>query len=136
MTLNSSQTLLFKQAMGNYPTGISIVTALDEDKNPIGLTINSLASVSIDPLLILWSIDKNVSTYHTFKQIDKFAINILSSGQANLANLFASKEENRFDYCSWVLSKNELPIINDSLATFECETYKNVEMGDHTTLFG
>lgn len=133
---NLDHTSLFKQAMGNYPTGISIVTAMDENNEPIGLTANSLAAVSINPLLILWSIDENVSTYNTFKNIDKFAINILAGEQKDIAYLFASQELDRFSNCEWELSKHGLPIIDGAMATFECKTYQKVEIGDHTTLFG
>jgi len=132
-------TSLFKQAMGNYPTGVSIVTAMDENNEPIGLTVNSLASVSIDPLLILWSIDQNVSTYHTFTNINTFAINILAGEQTDIAYLFASDaldNKERFEKCEWALSDKNLPVIANAMATFECQTYKRVEIGDHTTLFG
>ena len=53
----------FKKALGNYPTGVTVVTTFDEQNNPIGLTVNSFASVSLDPLLILWSIDKKSGSY-------------------------------------------------------------------------
>ncbi len=127
---------IYKQALGNYPTGISVVTAVDENNEPIGLTVNSFASVSIDPLLILWSIDKNVTTYDTFRKIDKFAINILAADQREVAVLFSTKEEERFHNCEWTLSEKGLPILTNAMATLECETFKTVEVGDHTTLFG
>lgn len=136
MKKSSDHTSLFKQAMGNYPTGVSVVTAMDENDKPIGLTVNSLASVSIDPLLILWSIDQNVSTYDTFKNIDYFAVNILSGDQKELATLFSTDHDDRFSNCDWKRSEQGLPIISNALASFECKTYKQIEIGDHTTLFG
>ncbi len=66
MGKNTEQITRFKEAMGNYPTGVTVVTAFDADNKPMGLTVNSFASVSLEPLLILWSIDKRVSTYSTF----------------------------------------------------------------------
>lgn len=136
MTNIVNHTTLFKQALGNYPTGVSIVTAVDESNDPIGLTVNSLASVSIDPLLLLWSIDENVSTYHTFKDIDKFAVNILAGDQKDIAYLFASKELDRFSNCEWEWTEHGLPIIKGAMSSIECKTYEKVEIGDHTTLFG
>lgn len=130
------QEALFRKALGSYPTGVTVVTALDEQNEPIGLTVNSFASVSLDPLLILWSIDENVSTYQTFKNIDKFAVNILAEDQKDLALLFSTKEEERFDNCEWTLSEHGAPVLADALATLECTTFKAVEVGDHTTLFG
>lgn len=136
MSSSSHTVELYKQAMGNYPTGVTVVTAIDENGDPIGLTVNSFASVSIDPILVLWSIDENVSTYSTFKNIDAFAVNILSSDQKDLAFLFASKEQDRFLNCDWTMSDNGLPILTGALATLQCKTYNHVEIGDHTTLFG
>lgn len=133
---NIEQEALFRKALGNYPTGVTVVTGLDENDEPIGLTVNSFASVSIDPLLILWSIDENVSTYQTFKNIDKFAVNILAENQMDLALLFSTKEEERFDNCEWTLSAHGVPVLADAVATLECSMFKAVEVGDHTTLFG
>src|SRR5699024_12046927 len=102
-----------KQATGNYPTRVSILTEMDENIEPICLTVNSLASVSIDPLLILWSIDQNVSTYHTFTNIDTFAINILAGEQTDIAYLFASDaldNKERIEKSEWALSDTTLPV--------------------------
>ena len=85
----------FKKALGNYPTGVTVVTTLDENNKPVGLTANSFASVSIDPLLILWSLDKKSRLYDAFTQSNKFAVNILADDQADLCGLFASKVADR-----------------------------------------
>jgi len=122
--------------MANYPTGVSIVTTVDENQTPVGLTVNSFASVSIDPLLVLWSIDRNVSTYEPFSKTDKFAVNILREDQKDIAYLFASKEEDRFAHCTWYKSDNGLPIIQHTIATLQCNLYKQVQAGDHLTLIG
>ena len=127
---------LFKRAMGNYPTGVTVVTALDKEGAPIGLTVNSFASVSLDPLLVLWSIDKRVSTYDTFKEIDQFAINILGNDQAGIATLFASHHQDRFGNCDWHHSAHKLPIIKEAIASLQCKTFKRVEAGDHMILIG
>ena len=86
----------FKEVMANYPTGVTVVTTVDEQGVPLGLTVNSFASVSLDPLLILWSIDKKVSSYQSFIKTDKFAVNVLSSDQSDICSLFASKDIDRF----------------------------------------
>lgn len=122
--------------MANYPTGVSIVTTMDKEQNPVGLTVNSFASVSIDPLLVLWSIDRNVSTFDPFSKTNKFAVNILREDQDNIAYLFASKEEDRFSHCEWYKSDDGLPIIKDTITTLQCKLYKQVHAGDHLTLIG
>lgn len=136
MQINSEKTNLFKEALANYPTGVTVVTATDENHTPIGLTVNSFASVSLDPLLVLWSIDKRVSTYETFKKIDKFAINILADNQAEIASLFASRNQDRFANCDWISSEHNLPIIKGAIALLQCRTFKQIEAGDHMILIG
>src|SRR5690625_244423 len=136
MEKKSNHTSLFKEAMGNYPTGVSVVTAMDESGEPIGLTVNSLASVSIDPLLILWSIDENVSTYDTFRKIDHFAVNILSGDQKDLAILFSTDHDNRFAFFGCEISELCLSIFSNSFPIVECKTYKYIDIGGHTNFFG
>lgn len=126
----------FRKALGSYPTGVTVVTAYDAENNPMGLTVNSFASVSLDPLLILWSIDKGVSTYDAFLKTDRFTINILASDQKELCNLFASRGVDRFSACDWEKSELDLPILKDTLATLQCKVHNKVEAGDHTIMIG
>src|SRR4051812_38493608 len=86
--------------MGEYPTGVTIVTTMDEQGSPAGLTVNSFASVSIDPLIVLWSIDKKVSSFNQFMKSDKFAVHTLATGQIDACWAFAGKEADRFS--KWI----------------------------------
>ncbi|MCC3358110.1 flavin reductase family protein [Bacillus sp. REN16] len=122
--------------MGNYPTGVTVVTTTDENGVPLGLTVNSFASVSLDPLLILWSIDKRVSTYDNFTKTDKFAVHVLAGDQGDICALFASKGIDRFANCEWEMSDNNLPILKGASGVLHCKTFKTVEAGDHTILIG
>ncbi|WP_066255827.1 flavin reductase family protein [Neobacillus drentensis] len=131
-----NQQNLFKEVMGNYPTGVTIVTTCDEDGNPVGLTVNSFASVSLDPLLILWSIDHRVSSLNAFKMADGFVVHVLAGDQQKLCQLFASRNSDRFSSCNWSLSSQNLPILENTFAVLECKKYKQVEAGDHTILIG
>lgn len=126
----------FKKALGNYPTGVTVVTAYNEQNEPMGLTVNSFASVSLDPLLILWSIDKRVSTYDAFLQVDRFSVNILAEDQVALCNLFASHVPDRFGQCEWEKSSLELPVLKNTLATLQCKVHNRVEAGDHMIMIG
>ncbi|OMP66504.1 flavin reductase family protein [Domibacillus epiphyticus] len=135
MLKEEAQTL-FKEVMGNYPTGVTIVTAADHNGEPVGLTVNSFASVSLDPLMILWSIDHKVSTINAFTEGKKFAVHILAGDQQELCKTFASKNVDRFSTCDWRFSENSLPIIEGAFAVLQCKTFKQVEAGDHTVLIG
>ncbi|MDN7247172.1 flavin reductase family protein [Planococcus shenhongbingii] len=127
---------LFKEALGNYPTGVTVVTTTDNNNTPLGLTVNSFASVSLDPLLVLWSIDHKVSSLEAFKNRGKFAIHILSGNQSELCKTFSSKTVDRFASCKWSFSSMELPVIEGAFAVLECETHEKIQAGDHTILIG
>ena len=134
--MNEKNATKFKEALGNYPTGVTIVTMMTEDNIPLGLTVNSFASVSIDPLLILWSIDKRVSTYNHFTNSKKFAVHILASDQSELCYLFAARDVDRFSNCEWETSEYKLPILKNVAAILQCETFQTIEAGDHMILIG
>ncbi len=136
MEEKNEQVIKYRQVMGNYPTGVTVVTALNDSEQPIGLTVNSFASVSLDPLLILWSIDKNVGTYEEFLKTDRFAVNILASHQGDLCTLFATRGEDRFAKCEWEQSALNLPVLSNTLAVLQCKTYRQVDAGDHMILIG
>ena len=136
MAENFDKVSVFKQIMGEYPTGVTIVTTIDEEDNPVGLTVNSFASVSIEPLLVLWCIDKRVSSYDAFIKAENFAVHTLSENQADACWAFAGKEPNRFSKVNWKKSDNDLPIIMESLGLLECKTVQQIDAGDHTILIG
>ncbi|ARD47884.1 oxygenase [Sporosarcina sp. P37] len=127
---------LFKEIMGNYPTGVTVVTAVTEDGTPVGLTVNSFASVSLDPMLLLWSIDHRVSSIKAFTEGGKFAVHVLAGNQQELCSTFASRVEDRFSTCKWEMSDRGVPIIEDAFGVFECKTFQTIEAGDHTVIIG
>ncbi|MEK3937090.1 flavin reductase family protein [Sporosarcina sp. FSL W7-1349] len=128
---------LFKEVMGSYPSGVTVITTIDQKGNPIGLTANSFVSVSIEPLLVLWCIDKRANSYSAFGPADKFAVNILAADQAEACWTFASKTEaDRFGKQDWSLSENGLPILTGSFASLECKKVQEVDAGDHYILIG
>ncbi|GLC86896.1 flavin reductase family protein [Lysinibacillus piscis] len=130
------KTAAFKRALGNYPTGVTVVTACTDTNEPIGLTVNSFASVSLDPLLILWSLDKKSQLHPYFTTTQKFAVNILASNQEQLCTLFASKIPDRFAQVKWAYSPHNLPILHNVAAVLQCQTVRQVDAGDHTIIIG
>ncbi len=132
----AEMTAAFRAAMGNYPTGVAIVTTKTADGEPVGLTINSLASVSMDPLLLLWSVANSVNSAGAFIEGGLFAVHLLGAHQSDTAMTFATKGHERFTKHRWGWSERGLPILQDSAAVFECALYRAVEAGDHTILIG
>lgn len=137
MRKSANQITMYKEIMGGYPTGVTIITSTNEMNEPIGMTVNSFTSVSLDPLMVLWCIDKGASNFNGFKTSNKFAVNILAGNQKDLCWLFANKnEKNRFAKANWQFSENGLPILDDVYAVLECQKVQEIESGDHVILVG
>ncbi|MGA5691485.1 flavin reductase family protein [Cytobacillus pseudoceanisediminis] len=127
----------FKAIMGNYPTGVTIVTTIDAENNlPVGLTVNSFTSVSISPILVLFCVDKGSSSLSSFKNSKKFAVNVLASDQEKECLEFASKNTDKFKKVNYKVSERGLPILESSLGVMECKLVNELEAGDHFVFIG
>ena len=125
-----------RDAFGAFMTGVTVVTSRDKSGQPIGFTANSFTSVSLDPALLLVSIDKRSANFSHFTECQHFAINILSEQQKETSNIFAQKVEDRFALIEWHSSENGTPLIDDSSAWFDCALHQVVDAGDHTLMIG
>lgn len=126
----------FRRALGNFATGVTIMTAQNAQGDRVGVTANSFNSVSLDPALILWSIDKRSSSYAIFEQATHFAVNVLSSDQIELSNQFARSKADKYANVDFTLGAGNAPILNTCAAVFECERYDILEGGDHWIILG
>ena len=115
---------------------IFIVFTLDNNQKPIGMTVNSFASVSLNPPLVLWSIDKKQPSYDIFLNANGYAVNILSKNQKDLCLNFSSPIENKFNNVDWDFSENGHPIIDGTIAWFDCVKWNYYDGGDHQILVG
>lgn len=86
----------FRRALGNFATGVTVVTAATASGRKVGVTANSFNSVSLDPPLVLWSIDKRSNSHAVFEEASHFAVNVLAADQVHLSNNFARPREDRF----------------------------------------
>ena len=126
----------FRDALGCFATGVTIVTAMGEDGTPIGLTANSFTSVSLDPPLLLVCIANNAGSAAVLESAERFAVNVLQIGQQPTSNRFASKAEDRFGATPWEVGEFGTPVLTGSLASFECARHAVHEGGDHFLLVG
>lgn len=127
----------FRQALGCFPTGVAIVTTRTTKGRPVGLTINSFSSLSLNPPLIMWSLVKHSPSRSFFEKSSYFAINILNSNQTEVALGFAnSKVEDKFALVSHADGEEGIPLIDDCVATFVCENYCQYDGGDHVIFIG
>jgi flavin reductase (DIM6/NTAB) family NADH-FMN oxidoreductase RutF len=128
--------LLYRQTCARFTTGITVVTVLDERGHPHGMTVNSFSSVSLDPPLVLVSIDLRNAILGHFLTSRYFAINILAEHQQHLSRRFSSTSENRFLDVEWHKGETEVPLLDRVLAHLECAVAQTFEAGDHTVLLG
>jgi flavin reductase (DIM6/NTAB) family NADH-FMN oxidoreductase RutF/pimeloyl-ACP methyl ester carboxylesterase len=126
----------FRDALGCFATGVTIVTAVAPDGTPIGLTANSFTSVSLDPPLLLVCIANNAGSADVLRNATHFGVNVLQIGQQPTSNRFAGKGEDRFAATPWEPGIGGIPVLTGSLASFECQHYSLNDGGDHFILVG
>ena len=125
-----------RAALGRYATGVSIVTCLDRDGRPIGLTCNSFASLSLTPPLVLWSLRRASPSLAAFEAAAYFAVNVLAEPQVELSRRFASAVSDKFDGGAWSPGLGGAPVLAGCAAVFECERVAAHEGGDHRLFVG
>jgi flavin reductase (DIM6/NTAB) family NADH-FMN oxidoreductase RutF len=126
----------FRDAMGCFATGITVVTARSENGENVGCTANSFSSVSLDPPLVLWAIAKNANSYDAFIAASHFAIHVLHAGQEDMSRLFATKDIDKFTEISWTESSSGVPLLDEYSVRFECTTEHLYDGGDHVIIVG
>jgi len=127
----------FRQVLGSYPTGVTVVTARDAEGTPFGLTVNSFTSVSLDPPLVLVCIDRLASSHDALREAGRFAVNILAREQATLAARFASEPSaERFMELEWADGPGGEPVFPDGVAWLSCSLRAVHPGGDHSILVG
>lgn len=126
----------FRDALGCFATGVTVVTAICPDGTPIGLTANSFTSVSLDPPLLLVCIANNATSAPYLRDAERFAVNVLQIGQQPTSNRFAGKGEDRFAATPWEIGEFGTPVLTGSLSSFECARDAVHDGGDHFLLVG
>ena len=121
--------------MGNFATGITVVTTRDKDGKPYGLTVNSFTSVSLNPVLVLVCLDLRLSGLQSFRDSRHFGVSILSEHQEDVSRIFAKKDAERPQEIFFE-GKLGIPLLKNSLAIMECQTIKIYEGGDHLIFLG
>ena len=126
----------FRNALGHFATGVTVVTGCTETGEKFGVTINSFNSVSLEPPLVLWSLDRNASTFEKFADAKHFCVHLLAEDQLELSNLFASVSDNKFDNLETASGIADIPLIEGCAACFQCRTHAVYEGGDHQIFIG
>jgi 3-hydroxy-9,10-secoandrosta-1,3,5(10)-triene-9,17-dione monooxygenase reductase component len=126
----------FREVMGHFATGVAVVTVAGPD-GPVGMTANSVCSLSLEPLLLLVCFDNDARTLPVVQERARFGVNVLAAGQEHLARLFASKRVEREKFAGVRHSVHDgIPVIEGALAWVGCTLQRLVPGGDHTIGIG
>jgi flavin reductase (DIM6/NTAB) family NADH-FMN oxidoreductase RutF len=126
----------FRHALGQFATGVTIVTTADAQGHPVGLTISSFNSVSLEPPLVLWSLGHRAASLPIFQQCTHYAIHVLAAEQQVLAQRFATRGVDKFAGLDWQPNAQGVPLITGAAAVFECTHRNRHDEGDHTIFVG
>lgn len=126
----------FRETLGHYPTGVAVVTAIDNDGNPIGMVVGSFASVSLEPPLVSFMPMKTSATFEVLRNASTFCVNVLAADQLELCRRFASKRQDKFEGIGWRRATNGAPILDGVVSWIECAFSDIIEAGDHYIVLG
>jgi flavin reductase (DIM6/NTAB) family NADH-FMN oxidoreductase RutF len=133
MALDTSE---FRRILGHWSTGVAVVATLDAAGAPRGLTANAVASVSLEPPLVLACVERVADSHDAIEQAGFFAISILSADDESVARRFAGDGSTKFDHLAWHAGPTGAPILDDALAWVDCHTHQLCDGGDHTIFIG
>lgn len=125
----------FRKVLGAYPTGVCVITALDDGK-PAGMVVGSFTSVSLDPPLVGFFPDKSSTSWPLIEKAGHFCVNVMASDQMDVCKAVVAKGDAKFLGVEYVISDHDLPVIANSIASIECRLYSVTEAGDHWFVLG
>lgn len=125
-----------RHALGRFATGVAVIGTRTDDGKLEGLTVNSFASVSLDPPLVLWCLQRATPSFASFAVASAFAVSVLGADQRALSQRFATAATHKFTGVPHVAGHGGVPRLADALAWFECRTERTVDGGDHVIFIG
>lgn len=130
----------FRQAMGSFPTGVTVVTVASDDGNMHGMTVNSFSSVSLDPMLVLVCLNETSRALDLIERAGAFVVNVLSAGQQDVSRWFADRHRpagpTMFDRVPFEPGVTGCPVLADTTASFDCRLRQSHPAGDHLIVLG
>lgn len=127
---------IYKQVMGSFPSGVTVITTLDDDGDIVGMTASAFSSLSIDPALVLFCPNYSSDSYPALIRNKRFAIHLLCAEQQSEAYAFARKGKDKARGIGWTLSALGNPLLSNAGAIIECELWREYEGGDHAIMVG
>ena len=136
MSTSNFSTLDFRNALGSFATGVTVVTAMGRNGQKVGMTANSFNSVSLDPALVLWSIGRDTNCFDDFMAAEAFAIHVLAEDQQELSNRFAKTGTDRFANLEVSEGLSGVPLLTHYSTCFQCSVANQYDGGDHVIMVG
>ncbi|TNF35129.1 MAG: flavin reductase [Gammaproteobacteria bacterium] len=133
MTIDSRA---LRNALGQFATGVTVITAQPKGGKPFGMTVNSFSALSLDPPLVLWSLQKNSECAAWFESATHYAVNVLQHDQVAVSNAFAKKGEHELKAGDYRIGRSGVPVLKGCMASFECRMTDRHDGGDHIILVG
>ena len=129
---------MFRRAWGSFATGVSLITTLEKDGSTHGMTANGIASVSLEPMLVMVCVGHNANTFPLIEETGRYGINILSESQRDIGEFYASSanQGNEKFESDFTASKTGIPFVNNALASMDCKVVSAHREGDHTIFIG
>lgn len=127
----------FRKVLGQYPTGVVVVTAIAADGAPLGMAVGSFTSVSLEPPLVAYVPDKKSSSWKALRESgDLFCINVLGADQEDVCRAVATSKERKFDGIAWRPSATGMPVLSGAVAYIDCTVHDIHDAGDHDIVVG
>ena len=126
----------FRDTLGCFATGITVITTVDGEGAPVGMTANAFTSLSLEPPLVLFCLDRKGNSFEAFHTNRSFAVNILAAGQEDLSRRFASKGPQKWSGVTFDSWDTGCPILRGCIANLECQVDSVFEGGDHVIVVG
>lgn len=134
---NVIDAVMFRQVLGHYPTGVSVITSADDDGRPAaGMVVGTFTSVSLDPPLVAFLPDKDSTSWPLIAETGRFCVNVLGAEQEALCRKFSARGGDKFDGVAWHLSPSGSPVLEGVVAWVDCRIEQIVESGDHYIVVG
>lgn len=118
-------------ALGQFATGVTVITTCAPDGSYVGLTANSFAALSLEPPLITWAL--RLASHHLpiFREVERFVVNVLAESQVEVSRLFASRADDKFSQVAHAENRHGMPYLHGAAAWFECRLVSQQDAGDH-----
>jgi flavin reductase (DIM6/NTAB) family NADH-FMN oxidoreductase RutF len=126
----------FRSALGNFASGVTVVTTTDAAGKMHGITVSAFCSVSLEPPLVLICIEKTTASHYAFEESEIFVVNILSEAQADVSEQFAAPHPDKFDGVAFEIGRLGAPVLSHALVNLECRLRHSLNGGDHSIFVG